>query len=190
MNGLIQYNKISTLPMEKIPAYIAANSKLVYGKITLDQLQVSGKIGAKLLHEKWEHEFFGYGAYVFFDGDTPIYVGKAKSNFKHRFQSHKHFDRRPEYAFNDFARMYAEKKLNNILYAFIRQTFYTHVINELDKLHVVRINLSSSSYGQDKAQRLEDLLNKSISDAYPGCLINAISIPARYSEKLKLDELM
>ncbi|HRE97990.1 MAG TPA: hypothetical protein PK637_14565, partial [Flavobacteriales bacterium] len=86
--------------------------------------------------------------------------------------------------------MYAEKKLNNILYAFIRQTFYTHVINELDKLHVVRINLSSSSYGQDKAQRLEDLLNKSISDAYPGCLINAISIPARYSEKLKLDELM
>ncbi|HRE97991.1 MAG TPA: hypothetical protein PK637_14570, partial [Flavobacteriales bacterium] len=74
--------------MEKIPAYIAANSKLVYGKITLDQLQVSGKIGAKLLHEKWEHEFFGYGAYVFFDGDTPIYVGKAKSNFKHRFQSH------------------------------------------------------------------------------------------------------
>lgn len=190
MKGLIEYSDIENLPVGEIAAYIAAHSKLKYGDITYADLFFGSVPAIKLMDSTWEQHLFGYGAYVFFDDQIPVYVGKAVKNFKHRFESHRFFDPRPTFGFNKLAQYLAQKKLGNSQYATDNKLFEKHILPIFYELYVVRINLFGSPYTQSKSGRLENIVKKSINDAMPGMLYNGLSNISNYNPNYLLKDVI
>jgi hypothetical protein len=183
--GLIEYGDIKDKPFKLVLNEVLKSSKLNYGNLNVMDLQLR-KLPAIKIHQKWEHEVFGFGVYIFFDDKVPVYAGKADSNFKHRFQSHRYFDGRLKYAFNELARKTAVNKLGSLDLALKKDSFYGIVIPEVEKFDVVRINLLGSGLSNKKCSRLENLFRK----GYYETLYNGMSVVKEYNAEKNLSDLM
>ncbi len=158
--GLINYVEIENfLPRQAID-YIQNFSKLNYGTLSVDELQINTHLPAIKIAEQWQKAIFGYGVYVMFDNNVPVYVGKADSNFIHRFQSHRQFDGRKDYSFNKLARKAAEIIINDAKAAFDKERFYSEVIPLIEKFEMVRINCLDNGVNEKECDRLERILMK------------------------------
>jgi len=189
MNGLISYNTLNNMPFAEALEKIAKSGKLNFGSMTVDQLAVGTAIPVLKTYEGWQQQLFGYGAYIFFDGDMPVYVGKAK-DFLHRFNSMRFFDGRPAWAFNELPRKLAEIKLCNRDLAFNKESFHQQVMPEVERLNLIRINLSESNMPMKKMARLENLLRKGFADTPYGSLYNGLPNAAHYDNNKTLEQLM
>jgi hypothetical protein len=78
---------------------IRNGSRIRFGNITLADLLVRGSITDLKLSDHLDPSSYGIGVYVFFDGDVPVYVGKAY-NFLHRLTSHRSTEPRPYWGRN------------------------------------------------------------------------------------------
>lgn len=185
MKGLIEYNHRSNKTLGNALKEIQNAKKLNYGTMTYVDLQI-GNIPKLTITKEWESEVFGFGIYVFFHNNKPVYVGKADSNFKHRFQSHRHFDGRPEYAFNKLARKIAEIQLGDENLAMNKPDFYEIVLPEMDKLNLVRINFKNNLIEKNKCSRLENLLRKGFAET----IYNPIKNVRGYNAEEKIKNLM
>lgn len=187
--GLINYSKIKNLTVPQALILIADTGKLCYGDITIADLQIKEQLPEIKIFEKWEHLIFGYGVYIFFDKKVPLYVGKADSNFKHRFQSHRFFDGRKNYGFNKLARKVAEAK-GMERFAYDKLEFYEKVIPLMNELNVIRINCMDSGINQTQCDRLEKLLMKGYSDKGVKLYNNVPKNVRKYDATLTIKQLM
>jgi hypothetical protein len=186
MKGLIEYSDLGSKTLAATLQMILSSPKLNYGEMSYANLQV-GAIPNNKITEEWESKVFGYGVYVVFDDVIPVYVGMSDTNFKHRFQSHRFFDGRPHFGFNKLARKIAEIKFQDINLAMNKDSFYGAVMSEMNKLNVVRINLSESNVPASKCSRIENLLRKSFSSTIYNPLksVRGFDLNAQMNELIK-----
>jgi hypothetical protein len=157
--GLIHYNDIENLTLSETLIKINESEKIKYGHLTVNELQIAPLPIVKIMKD-WQKLTFGYGVYILFDKDIPVYIGKATSSFLHRFLSHCCFDGRKAYGFNELARKISENKLGDISAAFDKSLFESEVIPLINELSIVRINCLGSSIDDKKCSRLERIIMK------------------------------
>jgi hypothetical protein len=169
MRGLIQFNDIKELTLNQVCDILTSFEKPLYGDLKLSDMIVGNMSEINIF--SWDHSnAFGYGVYIFYDGEMPLYVGKAVKHFLHRFLSNVHYDPRPEYGFNWM--------LKGINVRYLKGTYveYTkdHHIAALQKLNgfeVIRINGLNNGITVKQCDLLERIVNAGLHTKYSS-LIN------------------
>lgn len=158
-NGLIYYKEIEELHPAEVVSYINKGTRLNYGSLTISELQIVKELDINIT-ENWPRMIFGYGVYIMFDGNSPVYIGKANSNFLHRFSSHQSFDGREHYGFNMLARKAAEVKMQDRSAALNKELFSTKVIPMVKTFDLIRINCLGSRVNSNQCGLLEKIVMK------------------------------
>jgi hypothetical protein len=158
MSGIIALREILDDVPSTVESKILKTNRVLYGSLTYHSLKIGDIPDLPLTNPNWEKYVFGYGVYVFFRNNLPVYVGVADKNFKHRFQSHRFFDGRPNWDWNKLARLTADHALNQENLAYDVDGFYEQVIPELDSFEVVRINCSREELSKAQLNAIERIL--------------------------------
>lgn len=192
MKSLIHYQEIKELKNSELLMFLADRKKLKFGDITFTDLQINSPAilpNKKITDKNWEQSLFGYGVYVVFDATKPIYAGKVIKHFLHRFLSHRTFDGRKEYAFNELARQVAKNKLKNINLALNKKSFENKVIPEMEKLFIVWVNCYNVLTTK-QCDRLERILRKGLHNPPINILYNGLRTFKGYDSDKTIHETL
>lgn len=188
MKGVIHYNNISALPLQETVNHILGSEKMRYGDFTLENMALTPLSEVRIWDYYHNPEVFGRGIYIIFDGPQPVYVGMAKTNFLHRFQSHRHFDGRREYGYNKLARYVAKYKMQQERLAYEKESFYRDVIPVMEHMEVIRLH--TPTFDTSRIGKLEKIFLKTFA-ASPGSRIyNEVNIRHTYDPQKSLQELL
>lgn len=186
MNGVLEFSDLEEKKFAEVRNSILNEARLLYGDLTYANIKINDLPDLALYNPDWEKHVFGYGVYIFFNQGLPVYMGVADKNFKHRFQSHRAFDGRPEWAYNKLARLVAEKLLCNADLAMNKDCFYEKVIPRFEKLEVLRINFLGTGKLKKDLVRLESILKYAFKDT----AWNGKNYVSGYSSESTLKSLM
>jgi len=170
MLGLIDYKTIEKMQLQTALNQMIIAPKIRFGLMKMEDLAVNGDINSQLFYNLNRDELYGKGVYVFFDEGKPIYVGKAKRHFLHRFQSHLSYDPRPGWAWNELLKKTAEKKLIGYDGNFSEE-IYSKAIDIAFGYEVIRIN-TLNQLPEEKITRLERFVMNGFNTLYPDTLLN------------------
>ncbi|WP_266202856.1 hypothetical protein [Pontibacter kalidii] len=170
MNGVIPYSAIADLTVQEAAERIIASEKVRYGSLTMEDMVLNGNPGAIAFYDLHKEEYYGQGIYIMFDGNTPVYVGKAKKHFLHRFQSHLYYDPRPNWDWNKLVRSTANRKLSNYSGEYNYEE-YRQALDIVLSYNVIRLN----TFGVleiGRLSRLESIIMKALNQSFPNDLLN------------------
>lgn len=165
--GLLKYSEIINYPLTEIVILLAESSKLNYGSIKLTDLVINSKIEDLKISEYYSPQFFGKGIYIFFDGDIPVYVGKA-DNFLHRLSSHRIIDPRPNWGWNALLNKICVTRLGIVDGHTVAD--YNTALEIMEKFQVIRI-LVDVEFSSNQLSKLERIIMKGIQHDF-GSLLN------------------
>lgn len=108
--GFIKYSELADLSLQDAISRIRGVEGIRFGDLKVADLLLNGAIADMKLSDHIEPNCYGRGAYVFFDGQSPIYVGKA-DNFLSRLVGHRNTDPQLFWGFNALLKKVATVQL-------------------------------------------------------------------------------
>ncbi|RZL05800.1 MAG: hypothetical protein EOO89_25545 [Pedobacter sp.] len=156
--GIIKFSDIADLPLDDAITAIRTSSRIRYGDIKISDLLLNGSITHLKLSDFSLASNYGIGVYVFFDGDVPVYAGKA-DNFLHRLSSHRSIDPRPNWGWNALLQKICATRMN-IVKDHTRENL-EGALAIVEAFGVVRIVLDTDAAKQ-KLSRFERVIMKGI----------------------------
>lgn len=181
--GLIHFDDIRTHSLADAIEIIMNAQKIKYGDITLDDLLITGSAGTLKLLDYNNPKHYGCGAYIFFDNDKPVYVGKAK-NFLYRFSSHSIVDVRGEWGWNAL--------LQKICIKYMRLPKPDHLPEHYTKALAIACDMQTLRImvpDDVTPQKLETILMKGIQQEYESLLNGRIGKVSKAYMKQTLEQL-
>ncbi|HEY9178345.1 MAG TPA: GIY-YIG nuclease family protein [Flavipsychrobacter sp.] len=161
--GTILYSEICNEQLQDAISYIMQAEKLPYGNITLDDLLIKAQLSDLKIKDYYSAEYFGAGAYIFFDKGTPVYVGKAK-NFLHRFTSHRSIDVRGHWGWNALLQKICINRLGYVNKTAHTRDYYAEALQEAEQYEIVRILRDDDSVD---ISMIEKVLMRGINHIHP-----------------------
>lgn len=171
--GLIFYSDVAELPLNDAIKAIRNSTRIRYGDMTLSDLLMTGSVADLKISDYLNPAYYGIGVYVFFDGDVPVYVGKA-DNFLQRLSSHRSIDPRPNWGWNALLQKVCATRLN-IVSDHTRENLMD-ALTIVEDFGVVRVLLDKEDAKQ-KLSRFERVIMKGIkrqSDTLLNCGIGRV----------------
>jgi hypothetical protein len=165
--GIIKYTDIANLPLKDAITIIRTSSRVRYGDVKLSDLLLNGSITDLKLSDFSLASNYGIGVYVFFDGDVPVYAGKA-DNFLHRLSSHRSIDPRPNWGWNALLQKICVDRMN-----ILRDHTPDNLMGALaivENFGIVRVLLDVAD-AEHKLSRFERIIMKGIKQQ-SGTLLN------------------
>lgn len=170
MNGVIPYSAIADLTVQEAIEIIINSEKVRYGSLTMEDMVLEGNLGAIAFYNLHKEEYYGQGIYIMFDGNIPVYVGKAKKHFLHRFQSHLYYDPRPNWDWNKLVRSTANRKLPNYSGEYNKKE-YEQALDIVLSYNVIRLN-TFGTLEVGRLSRLESIIMRALNQFFPDALLN------------------
>lgn len=158
MRGLIKYSDLLELSLNNAITTIRNNSRIKYGDLKLSDLLLNGVADDLKLSDYTNPSYYGIGVYIFFDGDIPVYVGKA-DNFLYRLSSHRITDPIPNWGWNALLQKVCATRLR-INHNQTREDLM-EALNIVESFCVVRLLLDIDNAKQ-KLSRFERIIMKGI----------------------------
>jgi hypothetical protein len=156
--GLLKYSDISNLQLSKVVNQIRDSSKIRYGDIKLSDLLLSVSVIDLKICDYDNRDYYGSGVYVFFDGDIPVYVGKA-DNFLQRLSTHRSVIPKPGWGWNSLLLKICITRL--FIHTNHTKENFLEALAIVEKFKVIRILLDSED-ARKHLVRFERILMKGI----------------------------
>lgn len=158
MISCIEYNHISSLTLEETLERLIHSEKLKIGDACIDDFAINGSVGSMKINEFNYRSHFGYGVYVLFDNNEPVYVGMTADNFFHRILSHCNTNLQPFWGWNALLKKIASKLSNGKDQNKLTDTELKAAAEKLKTFQLARINVLIEAWNKPDCKKLEKLL--------------------------------
>ena len=158
MRGLVKYSELAALSLREVVAVICDEERIRYGDLTLTDLLLEGTTSQIKVSDYQHPVHYGMGAYIFFDGDDPVYIGKA-INFLLRLSSHRNIEIRPYWGWNVLLQRVCARRLNS--YGEPAGEQMTAALAIVEEFGIVRVLLDRPD-AREKLSRVERVIMKGV----------------------------